>query len=284
MDSLKAVLKTSHDHCAKQANQGFYNAVQEATAQQLRHKALGNIGTLAVVGAGVGAGSRGLLGLLQLAQRNSHKPEPTIPPPLAIDLPLSEQEEEKVGGVSDFLRGDYAQSINGIPWAIPAHVAAGAGGLAGGWTLMDYLLDKRRKGELQSELDKAKGDYETALSNGMKTAEEGSLASDLDRLYDEVEKRSSSLADMAGQATGMYGLYAGASGLAGALMAYQLGKKRQRKALIEKALKERRRKRFQSQPSALYLRPGTVSAPGSLGQAFGSGADIPSQHSEGLDL
>lgn len=284
MDNLQAVLKTSRDHYGKQANQGFYNAVQEATSQQLRHQALGNLGTLAVVGAGVGAGSRGLLGLLQLAHRNSRKPEPTIPPPLAIDLPLAEQEEEKVGGVSDFMRGDYAQSIAGIPWAIPAHVAAGAGGLAGGWTLMDYLLDKRRKGELQSELDKAKGDYEVALSNGMKTAEEGSLAADLDKLYDAVEKRSSSFADMAGQATGMYGLYAGTSGLAGALMAYQWGKKRQRKALIEKALKERRRKRFQSQPSALYLRPGSVSAPGSLGQELAGAGTIPPQREEGLDL
>jgi hypothetical protein len=66
---------------------------------------------------------------------------------------------------------------------------------------------------------------------------------------------------MAGAATGAYGLYAGASGLAAAMMAYNYGKKRQRKAVIERALKERRKQRFDNTPATVYARPLREPAP-----------------------
>ena len=128
---------------------------------------------------------------------------------------------------------------------------------------MDYLLDKRRKGDLDAELEQAKQEYEAALmanSHG-KMAADGTLAADLDRLYDAVsekkaaEKQATSMADWAGFGLGNYGVYAGASGIAGAALAYNWAKKRQRRALIEKALKERRKRRFSSQPAAMYVRP-----------------------------
>src|SRR5690242_2942549 len=125
MDSLQAVLKASRAHLSqpqKRANDGFYNAVQEATARQLRMNALANAGALGLLGAGVGAGTRGLLGLFQMAHRNASKPDRTVPAPLAIDLPLQEHEEEKLGSLSNFLKGDYAQTTAGVPWAMPAAV------------------------------------------------------------------------------------------------------------------------------------------------------------------
>lgn len=165
--------------------------------------------------------------------------------------------QQKGAGVADFLKGEYAQSVSGVPWAMPAAVGAGAAGLMGGWSAMDYLLDKRRKGDLQAELEKAKEEYEAALmaSTAGKTAAEGTLARDLDDLFDEMTKKASSWADLAGRGAGAYGIYGGLAGLTTALLAYNWDKKRQRRALIDKALKERRKRRFSQQPAAMYVRP-----------------------------
>lgn len=254
MEGLQIALKAYKEQLTKKSN-SFYDAVQQATSQKLREQALQNALSMGLVGTGAGMAGRGFFGLLELIRRNASKPPRSVPTPVPIDLPL-EENESKIAGVADFLRGDYAQSISGVPWAVPAAVGAGGAGLVGGWSLMDYLLDKRRKGDLDAELEKAKSEYESALiRNTAKTANDDSLGADLDRLYDLVEKKADYWSDLAGKLTGLYGIYAGTSGLAGAALAYNWGKKRQRKAIIEKALKERRRRRFSSQPAPVYLRP-----------------------------
>jgi hypothetical protein len=278
MEKLQQVLKVSRAHSAKvpqakRANDNFYNAVQVAAAQQLQNQALRNAASLGVVGLGAGAAGRGLTGLVQLINRNMSKPRRSYPPAIPVDLPLQKQDEEapdqpKFAASADFLRGDYAQSVGGVPWAIPAAVGAGAAGMYGGWNAMDYLLDKRRKGDLEAELEQAKQEYEAALMSnaGGKQAADGTLAADLDKLYDAVvekqsqtsgEKKATSAADWAGFGLGNYGIYAGATGLTGAMLAYSYAKKRQRRAVIERALKERRKRRFSSQPAAMYVRPTT---------------------------
>lgn len=270
MEKLQQIVKASRAHSAKapkSANDNFYNAVQVAAAQQLQNQALRNALSLGAVGLGAGAAGRGLQGLMQLVNRNVTKPKKLTPAAVPVDIPMQEEEvEPKMAGMSDFLQGNYAQSVGGVPWAIPASVGAGLAGGYAGWNAMDYLLDKRRKGDLDAELEQAKQEYESALmanSHG-KMAADGTLAADLDRLYDAVsekkaeaasEKTATSMADWAGFGLGNYGLYAGASGAAGAMLAYNWAKKRQRRALIEKALKERRKRRFSSQPAAMYVRP-----------------------------
>lgn len=242
----------------KRGNDSFYDAVQAASAKQLQHQALSNAGMLGAVGLGVGAGGRGIAGLLQLVSRNMKKQPRSLPKPITIDLPIHETEEEpKTASMSDFLKGDYAQSVSGVPWAIPAAIGAGTAGVAGGWKAMDYLMDKRRKGDLDIELDKAKKEYEQALeeNNHLKTAGFNKVAQALNTLCDTIEQKTASMADGLGTAAGLYGLYGGVSGLAAATLAYNWGKKRQRKAIVERALKERRKRRFNSQPATVYARP-----------------------------
>jgi hypothetical protein len=200
------------------------------------------VGGLAGAGAGGYAGYKGMQHALGT-------------PPWNVEE--HKEPKPKQAGLADFMKGEYAQSVSGVPWAMPAAVGAGAAGLAGGWSAMDYLLDKRRKGDLQAELEKAKAEYEAALmaSTTGKTAAAGTLARDLDDLYDEMTKKANSWADLAGRGAGAYGIYGGVAGLTTALLAYNWDKKRQRRALIDKALKERRKRRFSSQPAAMYVRP-----------------------------
>jgi hypothetical protein len=181
MDCLQEALQASREHCGlqqKAGNDNFFSAVQAATAQQLRQQALKNLGLLSMVGLGVGAGARGATGLAQLVNRNVKTPPSSLPHAVPVDLPLESTEEEKLAGMTDFLKGDYAQSMAGVPWVLPASVAAGAAGIGGGWSAMDYLLDKRRKGELDAELETARKEYEAALASGShKVAEEAGLCS-----------------------------------------------------------------------------------------------------------
>lgn len=77
----------------------------------------------------------------------------------------------------------------------------------------------------------------------------------------------STLGNMAGQATGAYGTYAGLSGLAAGLLAYGAAKKRQRRTLLESAQKERQRQRYEAMPTPIYAVPVPVARePGSEDQ------------------
>lgn len=282
----------------KHANADFYSALQAATAQQLRRQALQNVGLYAGAGLTAGAGARGLVGLMQLVNRNVGSPPSAGAAPVAIDLPVKPKQPAapkakkktpttKTSGVSaDFLRGDYAQSLSGIPWYVPAAVGGTLAGGYGGWSAMDYLMDKRRKGDLDAELAQAKKEYEDVLheqAGGNKSASAGTLARDLDELYTEFSKKADWATDLAGQGTGLYGMYAGATGGLGAYLAYNWAKKRQRKAIVEKALKERRRRQFAEQPAAVYGRPAvSTETPQDVPESMKT---APQQEAyEGLDL
>jgi len=246
MTNLELVLKASRQSSEKAANQPtFYDAVQHVTAKALQRKALAGAGTAALAGLGTGAGLRGILGLLEMSRQGAQPPQAQAPTG-QIEVPV---DDEKIAALADFLKGDYAKSTSGVPWAIPAAVGAGAAGAYGGWKGIDALLEQRRKGELEAELEKAKMDYEAALSGDTK------LAEDLDELYDHVEKQAVSASDAAGTATGLYGVYGGTSALLAAIMAYQYGKKRQRRSLLEAAQEKRRRQRFARQPVPIQVRP-----------------------------
>jgi hypothetical protein len=285
MSNLQKVIEVSQAH-AKQANAEFYDAVQTAAARSMQGTAARNAAMLGLVGLGTGAGARGLVGLLQMFNRKRRPFMRTAPAPVPVDVHVEEEEQQpKLAGVMDFLRGDQAQSVSGVPWAIPAAVGAGAAGLAGGWGTMDYLMDKRRKGDLQAELDQAKQEYEQALmahASG-KTASEHSVNSDLDELYDTLQTKSASWSDMAGRAAGTYGVGAGITGLISAMLAYNYGQKRQQRNLVDKAIKERRRRRYSQQPAPLYARP--VTLPKQTPDVPSSAQTAPPDHElESLDI
>lgn len=71
-----------------------------------------------------------------------------------------------------FLAGHYADRIAGIPWFGPAAVGIGAIGGYGGYKLVDSLVNRERKKDLQAEVDDAKHELMNELHTGYKHASE----------------------------------------------------------------------------------------------------------------
>lgn len=165
--------------------------------------------------------------------------------------------EEK--GWGNWLAGNTHTNYLDKPWFMPAMLAAGSGGLYGGWKLTDKLLDQRRKAESDEALDTAKKHYRKALleqyssdTPGIKTGEAAdSLAVDLDKLY-TLTKQSGFLNDAAGRGTGAYltlaGLLAGGAGLG----TYNYAKARSPEERLAKAIKQREKLRWATRPPEIY--------------------------------
>jgi len=170
---------------------------------------------------------------------------------------------------ASFLGGDHATSKAGIPWYGPAMMTAGLAGLAGGWKGVDHLLNKRRAREREKELGAARSEFHDALmaqydrplagAGPTKAAADLSpmakVGAELDTLYDQFEKAAFALNDTAGQLAGGYGVYAGLTGLMTGALVYDKARKRQRRAILEKAMQRRERRRFNVAPPEITAVP-----------------------------
>ncbi len=175
----------------------------------------------------------------------------------------------KRGSVADFLSGGSATTKAGIPWYGPAMLAAGMGGLAAGWKGVDSVLDHRRKRERGQELEAARQDFHDALMSQYdkplagvgpaKTAADAKpmekVGAELDRLFDQFEKAAATLGDLGGQLTGGYGMYAGLAGLMTGALVYDKARKRQRRAILDKAMQRRDRRKFNVSPPEIQAVP-----------------------------
>lgn len=233
-------------------------AIQQAAAKVLQRQAMMNVGNVALTGLGVGAGVRGLTGLLQLINRNVAEPRPSVVAPAVVPISTpADEEEEKAASLVDFLQGNQTETLAGIPWYMPAAVGAGVGATAGGWKFMDWLLDRRRKHESDAELEQAKSEFETTLSEigTNKQAADNTLGGKLDQLYSIYEKNAASVPEWLGRAAGGYGTYAGLSGLLAAVGMYGWTRKRSRRRLIDSLQRKRLRERYEKQPAAILAAP-----------------------------
>jgi hypothetical protein len=196
------------------AGAAFADAVQSQAASRLKSDALGDVGSLGLLAVGAGAAGRGALGLVQLLHRAKRAKKNTRSGP--IGLPILSPPAEKLG---NFLAGDAAGSKAGIPWYGPAMLGTGLAGLGAGWAGVDALLNSRRKHETEDELNSARQDFHDALMSqyAPKRADDSAAAAaeHLDAAFesvsDAVEKRGVDWSNVAGQAAGGYGMYAGLS-------------------------------------------------------------------------
>lgn len=228
-----------------------------------------------VTGAGVGAGLRGIMGLRNFMR---NKPEvdvqssipQAIPIPIPRPDPLKLRLEEQRQKQSSPVMG--ARPDGGLNyWEWPVGVAAAGGGLAGGWKLVDWLMNKRRKASISGELDKAKSEYDQALSDQYEAAMLGKGASaspTLDAVYDHLSDPSrcqahleklgfNSLVPESWKTTGRNighgaaGAYLTAlmaiTGLSG-LGAYKWTKSKGQGKAMERAIQRRRAMRSEPQP------------------------------------
>lgn len=161
---------------------------------------------------------------------------------------------------SRWLRGDTHNSPVDVPWAMPAMALAAGGGLYGGHALSRWALKKRRKGELDEELEKAKREYEEAMMAQYDPAKIHKLAAvnpaeRLDKAFETFAKRAGAVNEGLGMGTGAYltlaALLAGGVGTA----SYGHFRSRAKSKMLADALKQRAMLRGLSTPSDVYIHP-----------------------------
>jgi len=261
------ITKAAWLHWKAAADPSLTEALQHTATRQLQAQALRDVLGYGGAAVGIGAGLRGLSELFRMGSQaipvGKKRKALTAPSAIYAQMPVPrDDEDEKIASITsavgDFVAGGQAQTREGIPWFTPAVVGAPLLGGLGGWKFMDWMLDKRRKGQISEEVDAAKAEYEKALAEaqGVKRSSDSELGRTLDRLYElAIEKRSGTVADMGGQALGLYLLAAGgAAGLTG-YAGYNWAKKRTRREIIDKALKNLKRKQQLQQPAPIFVQP-----------------------------
>lgn len=275
----------------------FPTAVRTMANSQLRTDALRDVGNVAMTALGVGAGARGLLGLIRALRPET--PTTTLAP-ATLPLPFpAEKKKPRLGVVSPddekvaewqlpTLASTDAQATSkgGLSLYAPAVVLAGLGSAALGWKGVDSVLDARRRAAREEEMGKAKQQFEQALlsqyDHPLKTAGEVSeLSRDLDSLFDkfaELSERGPQAEELVkqaeggilntigewvgpnnvGKALGGYGVYAGLSGLLAGNYMFDKARKRSTRSIVENALAERENRRFQQAPTEIYAVPQPV--------------------------
>ncbi len=187
-----------------------------------------------LLAAGGGAAVRGLSGLGSIL---SAAPRPV--PSRTVDMPIiygKEKEKE-------------ANSKLRVPYYIPGMLLGAPLAAYGGWKAVDSVLDKQRGLKTDEELEEAKKDYEQAILESYK---QGS-----DELLDEVfsSYKSASIQDFLSTAKGLGLTYALASAPLGYLVVNNAMKKKSKRRILEKAMRERARMQAQKQPAELYAIP-----------------------------
>lgn len=254
--------------------EAFAGAIRDMATSQLKADAGRDVRNLAMAALGLGAAGRGAVGMLNSFRRDRAK-KPRGGPQL---LPLPYPEKG-----ANFLAGDNAADKMGIPWYMPAMLMAGTAGAGIGWKGVDSVLQSRRKAETDDELTKARKQFHDALLSQydapLQTAgsmsikpklasEEPStmtkVGASLDELWGQVTlllKQGIDLNNLGGTATGMYGAYAGLTGLMAGSFIYDKVSKRSRRAIIEKAMQRRDRRNFMQRPNEIFAVPEPVHMP-----------------------
>lgn len=186
-----------------------------------------------------------------------------------------------------------------MPWYMPAVGAGVVGGTLGGYKLMDWLLNRKRKADLKGELDDAKKEYQEALVDmydpaRIKLLKRGSaaeaLARDLHELAtlmtkaanpqmnpsetwtDAAAKRLDGLIpttnlrqganSAAGAGLGAYLALAGGLALGSGYLAHQYFSKTDPNKVLADVVKKRERERWATRPPEIFAVPTPVSVSG----------------------
>jgi hypothetical protein len=250
----------------KQAD-GVPNAALEAMQSQnhamLGQEAMNNVGTLGLTALGVGAAARGAVGLYHILRNNFGKPKRTRSGPALLSLPYPVAKEALDLDTN-------VTRVGGLPWYGPAMMATGLAGLGVGWKGVDMVLKRRAKKDREAQLAAARQQFHDSLVSQYDkpyaaTGPFGKAAADkthrselgyqLDRLYNAVTEKVATFGDEMGQLAGGYGMAGGTLAFLTGAIVYDKMKKRQQRAILEKALQKRERRRFAQQPTEITAVP-----------------------------
>lgn len=242
MNDIDRALAIARQH-AKCAGAINFDAVTDTQQQLVSSRAVRNIMKLLGVGAGAGLAGRGLQGLWGLLRRNSQSP--LVAPSGMQTIELTPRQKKEAAATSE----------HGLWWYYPAATSALLGSSYGSWKVLDKLLDKRRKSDVDAELETAKQRYRSAIVGDAKTAADGTLEKDLDLLAEAYEKQAFSGYDVPGALGGVALTSSGLATLLAAVAGYRSSKSRQRRTVLERAKKQRQ---LSQPPASMYvqLQPG----------------------------
>lgn len=273
--------KMDEKEAADPTAEAFSGALHEMTAQPLKQDAFADVRNVGLTALGVGAAGRGLIGLVQMLRANRQKKTRSGPTHLPLPYPaLASKTAGILDTAQDFGAGNMASSKAGIPWYGPAMMLGGLAGLGAGWHGVDKILNSRREQAIKRNLEDARQEFHDALLSQyaepikthpglLKKANTDTTMAEvgraLDGLFDSVnmhiaaiEKRGFDLPNAAGVAAGGYGMWAGLSGLLTGAYMYDKMSKRSQRAILEKALQKRQRRKFMQSPPEIYAVPEAV--------------------------
>jgi len=232
----------------------------------LQRSAQSDILKAMLIAGGAGAAMRGVSGLSRMFS-GSQQPVPsrTVDMPVMYPRDKEEEGEEKVAKNAD------ATSRFGLNYYIPGMLLGAPAAAYGGWKGVDAILDKQRRKKTEADLEEAKQEYQQSLLGAYKRGSDDSdpLAA-LDAVFDEHYAKQAADAEQPGffadlfrnyapnfpgAATGLAAAYAIPAGLGGYAADDSIMKKRSKRALLEKAMKERARRQAMQQPAELYAIP-----------------------------
>ena len=250
---------------------------KQNASRALKRDAMRDILGTALVAGGITGAVRGGQGLFNLFARGGKKvPTRAGITPFPISYRSPEDEEEKYAGRD--LAGwakeaqnppvkppakSLATTKGGLGYYWPLLIGGGALGAYGGWTGVDALLDQRRKGEIDDEVEDARREFEEALSSQYKRGSDSKLGVALDDLHSKMQKMGQGPPlterlfgpNAKGYATGAYSTYAIPSALLSYLFVKGMADKRSRRNILEKARQQRALKQQKARPSELYAVP-----------------------------
>lgn len=243
-----------------------YDDMQKSLKSQLQTQALRDILNVGLLGAGAAGTLRGGQGLINLLSRSGKKlPSRAGIAPLPVPYkPSFREEDEEKEAAMDVVAPGITKK-RGLWWYYPALLGAGAAGAAGGWKAIDSLLDKRRRKELDDEVDEARGSFRDALTSQYKEGSDSELGRALDELHGKLQKQAltQGIKDMVGPnnrgtGLGMYASYAIPSSILGYLLVKGMADKGSKAKRLDKAQKQRALKQQKLRPAELYAVPSPI--------------------------
>ena len=222
----------------------------------------GNVIKTLLLALGIGAAGRGLVGGYNMIDRKLHPRKPKYPGAVMTAMPYeSDEPVEKTAEPG----ATWPQILHGALYGT-AVTAAGMGGAYGGWKGIDAILDRRRKGEDDDEVEEAREEFNKALldtTRKPKMAADASpgekLGAALDELYDVWEKRAD-LKDWLAQLAGGYGMYAVGTGSIAGMLTYDHFNKQSKRKALEAAMALRQKRDYLAHPSQIMAVPEPVPA------------------------
>ena len=130
-------------------------------------------------------------------------------------------------------------------------------GVYGGWKLVDALLDRRRKTEAESELDRERKEYERLATGALKHGAAPYIEQALDELAELIAappEKTAAATDWVATPMSVAAAWATLSALISGKLSYDYFKKRNQRTIAQQAMRERSKERTGGL-SPIYVQP-----------------------------